>query len=105
MQKSTSVHSHYLFEIKFYCLFTVQLKQHGASAVLLASAEGTSYNFSGVEDVLNNPNTDLRLFAKPTTRPYRRMGVVLTYDSLQSDVNVVKQKAMDLSKLITITCN
>ena len=83
----------------------IQLKQHGASAVLLASAEGTSYNFSGVEDVLNNPNTDLRLFAKPTTRPYRRMGVVLTYDNLQSDVNVVKQKAMDLSKLITITCN
>ena len=83
----------------------IQLKQHGASAVLLASAEGTSYNFSGVEDVLNNPNTDLRLFAKPTTRPYRRMGVVLTYDNLQSDVNVVKQQAMDLSKLITITCN
>ena len=83
----------------------IQLKQHGASAVLLASAEGTSYNFSGVEAVLSNPNTDVRLFAKPTTRPYRRMGVVLTYDNLQSDVNVVKQKAMDLSKQITITIN
>lgn len=83
----------------------IQLKQHGASAVLLASAEGTSYNFSGVEDVLNNPNTDVRLFAKPTTRPYRRMGVVLTYDNLQSDINVVKQKAMDLAKQITITNN
>ncbi len=83
----------------------IQLKQHGASAVLLASAEGTSYNFSGVTSVLENSNTDVRLFAKPTTRPYRRMGVILTYDNLQSDVNVVKQKAMDLSKLITITCN
>lgn len=83
----------------------IQLKQHGASAVLLASAEGTSYNFSGVTSVLENSNTDVRLFAKPTTRPYRRMGVVLTYDNLQSDVNVVKQKAIDLSKLITITCN
>lgn len=83
----------------------IQLKQHGASSVLLASAEGTSYNFSGVTSVLENSNTDVRLFAKPTTRPYRRMGVVLTYDNLQSDVNVVKQKAIDLSKLITITCN
>ncbi len=83
----------------------IQLKQHGASAVLLASAEGSNYNFNGVTAVLENSNTDVRLFAKPTTRPYRRMGVVLTYDNLQSDVNVVKQKAMDLSKQITITCN
>jgi phosphoribosylglycinamide formyltransferase 2 len=81
----------------------IQLKQHGASAVLLASTEGTNYNFSGVTKVLENSNTDVRLFAKPTTRPYRRMGVVLTYDNLQSDVNAVKQKAMDLSKQITIT--
>lgn len=83
----------------------IQLKQHGASAVLLASTEGTSYQFDGVTKVLENSNTDVRLFAKPTTRPYRRMGVVLTYDNLQSDVNEVKQKAMDLSKQISITSN
>jgi phosphoribosylglycinamide formyltransferase 2 len=83
----------------------IQLQQHGASAVLLASGEGTSYNFEGIIDVLKNPNTDIRLFAKPTTRPYRRMGVVLTYDNLQSDVNKVKQKAIDLSKQITISIN
>lgn len=83
----------------------ITLQQYGASAVLLANAEGTSYNFSGVTAVLENSNTDVRLFAKPTTRPYRRMGVVLTYDNLQSDVNVVKQKAIDLSKQITISNN
>lgn len=81
----------------------IQLKQHGASAVLLANAEGTNYTFDGVNNVLQNKNTDIRLFGKPTTRPYRRMGVVLTYDNLQSDVNAVKQKAIDLSKQITIT--
>ena len=74
----------------------IQLKQNGASAVILANAEGTSYEFNGVTSVLQNNNTDVRLFAKPTTRPYRRMGVVLTYDNLQSDINVVKQKAIDL---------
>lgn len=83
----------------------IQLKQHGASAVLLASAEGTSYKFTGVTNVLKNNNTDVRLFGKPTTRPYRRMGVVLTYDNLQSDINMVKQKAIDLSKQITIITN
>jgi phosphoribosylglycinamide formyltransferase 2 len=80
----------------------IHLKQHGASAVLLANAEGSSYHFTGVADVLSNTNTDVRLFGKPTTRPYRRMGVVLTYDDLQSDVNVVKQRAIDLSKQINI---
>ncbi len=80
----------------------IQLKQHGASAVLLAGAEGTNYHFTGVTNVLENANTDVRLFGKPTTRPYRRMGVVLTYDNLQSDINTVKQKAIDLSKQITI---
>ena len=83
----------------------IQLKQNGASAVILANAEGTSYEFNGVTSVLQNNNTDVRLFAKPTTRPYRRMGVVLTYDNLQSDINVVKQKAIDLSKQISITIN
>ena len=81
----------------------IQLQQHGASAVLLASAEGTNYHFIGVTKVLENTNTDVRLFGKPSTRPYRRMGVVLTYDNLESDINVVKQKAIDLSKQITIT--
>jgi len=83
----------------------IQLKQNGASAVILANAEGTSYEFNGITSVLQNNNTDVRLFAKPTTRPYRRMGVVLTYDNLQSDINVVKQKAIDLSKQISITIN
>lgn len=80
----------------------IQLQRHGASAVLLASSESSSYHFTGVTDVLKNKNTDVRLFGKPTTRPYRRMGVVLTYDNLQSDVNEVKQKAVDLAKQIKI---
>ncbi len=81
----------------------IQLKQHGASAVLLAKQEGVNPKFSGIETVLENNNTDIRLFGKPTTLAYRRMGVVLTYDNLESDVNEVKQRAIDLSKHIIIT--
>lgn len=80
----------------------IKLQQHGASSVLLANADGNNYHFTGITEVLKHANTDVRLFGKPTTRPYRRMGIVLTYDNLQSDVNIVKQRAIDLSKQISI---
>ncbi|HEY4285923.1 MAG TPA: formate-dependent phosphoribosylglycinamide formyltransferase [Puia sp.] len=74
----------------------------GASAVILADKEGSKPVFTGVEKVLSQPKTDIRLFGKPTTRPYRRMGVVLTYDQLSSDVDTVKQRAVDLAKEISV---
>jgi phosphoribosylglycinamide formyltransferase 2 len=49
----------------------------GASAVVLATKEGTSPTFTGVADAMSEPGTDVRIFGKPTTRPYRRMAVAL----------------------------
>ena len=49
----------------------------GASAVVLADSNGTQPTFSGVEDALREPGVDVRIFGKPTTRPYRRMAVAL----------------------------
>lgn len=49
----------------------------GASAVVLATQEGTSPTYSGVADALREPGIDVRIFGKPTTRPYRRMAVAL----------------------------
>ena len=49
----------------------------GASAVVLASTDGTCPRYSGVEDALREPGVDVRIFGKPTTRPYRRMAVAL----------------------------
>ena len=74
----------------------------GASAVILADKEGNKPQFTGVEKVLGHPKTDIRLFGKPITRPYRRMGVVLTYDQPGSDVDRVKQRAIDLAKEIRV---
>ncbi len=49
-----------------------------ASAVVLADRDSADFTFDGVADALGlGPNVDLRLFGKPTTRPYRRMGVAL----------------------------
>ena len=49
----------------------------GASAVVLATATGNNPRFTGVEDALAEPGVDVRLFGKPSTRPYRRMAVAL----------------------------
>ena len=81
----------------------IELIKTGASAVVLASKEGGRPVFSGLEEVLKNNNTDIRIFNKPSTRPYRRMAVVLCNDSLDADVTHVKNKAVRLSKQIVIT--
>ena len=49
----------------------------GASAVVLADSNGSNPSFTGVEDALREPGVDVRIFGKPTTRPYRRMAVAL----------------------------
>ena len=53
----------------------------GASAVVLADKEGTQPTYSGVADALSEPGVDVRIFGKPTTRPYRRMAVALAKGS------------------------
>lgn len=49
----------------------------GASAVVLAEGAGNKPTFTGVEAALSEPGVDVRIFGKPTTRPYRRMAVAL----------------------------
>jgi len=49
----------------------------GASAVVLADRDGQDPTFTGVEAALSEAGVDVRIFGKPTTRPYRRMAVAL----------------------------
>ena len=49
----------------------------GASAVVLATQDGVNPTYTGVTDALSEPDVDVRIFGKPTTRPYRRMAVAL----------------------------
>lgn len=48
-----------------------------ASAVILADRDSESFAFEGLADALALGDTDVRIFGKPVTRPYRRMGVAL----------------------------
>ena len=83
----------------------INLLRVGASAVVLATQEGTNPNFTGIEKVLENKNTDVKVFNKPTTRPYRRMAVVVCNEAVGADVNIVKEKTIKLAKQISITCD
>jgi phosphoribosylglycinamide formyltransferase 2 len=80
----------------------ITLERKGASAVVLAEKEGKNPTYSGVGNVLTHPGVNVRIFNKPTTRPYRRMAVVLAYDDLQGDVDTVTKKAIELSKQIKV---
>lgn len=83
----------------------ITLERAGASAVVLASTDGKNPRYVGVEEVLQNKLTDVRVFGKPTTRPYRRMAVVLAYDKTDADVVKVKERAISLAKTITVSSN
>ncbi len=49
----------------------------GASAVVLATQTGVAPRYTGVAEAMSEPGVDVRIFGKPTTRPYRRMAVAL----------------------------
>ena len=80
----------------------IELLKAGASAVILADREGTNPSFTGVEDAIKEKHTDIRLFGKPTTRPYRRMGVTLAYGPVGSDVQAIKEKAIANAKKVKV---
>lgn len=86
-------------------IFEIKLEKHGASAVILASENSSHPNYEGLEKIAGLAKTDFRIFGKPTTRPYRRMGVALTNDTLETAVEEIVERAKEASKLITITYN
>lgn len=80
----------------------IYLEKAGASAVILADKTAEHFTISGLDKALEEPNTDVRIFGKPTTRPYRRMGVALAHDDLNADINAIRQKAKDAADKISI---
>jgi len=74
----------------------------GASAVILATDNLANPAFDGLEVVAASPKTDFRIFGKPSARPFRRMGVVLTHDNLQGNISKVTEKAKDLASKVNV---
>lgn len=79
----------------------VTLVRNGASAVVLATSESTDFpEFSGLNEAANVPNSDFKIFGKPTTRPYRRMAVALTYGT--ENAKELVEKAKNIASKITV---
>ena len=80
----------------------ITLERAGASAVMLASENSDTPTFTGVENIAALPKTDFRLFGKPTSRPYRRMGVALVSDAVGTPIEGIVEKAKDAAALVKI---
>ena len=79
----------------------IKLLKNGASAVVLANKENHDFPvITGLEQAASLPDTDFKIFGKPTTRKYRRMAVTLAYG--QDDVEELIQKAKDVAALIKV---
>ncbi|RKS25865.1 phosphoribosylglycinamide formyltransferase 2 [Flavobacterium endophyticum] len=83
-------------------IFEIKLEKAGASAVILASKEGSNPNYEGLEKIAGLAKTDFRIFGKPTTRPYRRMAVALTNDTLDTPIEEIVERAQNAARLVTI---
>jgi phosphoribosylglycinamide formyltransferase 2 len=79
----------------------VRLYGPSASAVILADREATSFHYEGVEDALavSGGDVDVRIFAKPTTRVNRRMGVAL---ARAESVDVARKLAVEAAAKVRI---
>jgi len=75
---------------------------HGpsASSVVLVQGESDRVEFSGLEEALRQPDTQLRLFGKPGVSGQRRMGVVLARGGSTDDA---LNKARQGSELVRIS--
>ena len=83
-------------------IFEITQEKAGASAVILASENSDNPTFTGIENVAFQPKTDFRLFGKPTSRPYRRMGVVLNHDHLDTPIEEIMEKAKKIATLVKV---
>ena len=83
-------------------IFEITLEKAGASAVILASENSNNPTYSGIEKVAKFPKTDFRIFGKPSSRPYRRMGVVLTNDTFETPIEEIVERAKKIATLVKV---
>ncbi len=70
-----------------------------ASAVILADSQSQDTYFTGVEKALAEPDVDIKLFGKPDSRPYRRMGVAL---ATAASTDAARLKATRAASLVQV---
>ena len=80
----------------------IKLLKNGASAVILANKDNSSLPvFSGLEKASTLPDSDFKIFGKPTSRTYRRMAVALSYGISESTESLV-ERAKHIADIISV---
>ncbi len=69
-----------------------------ASAVILADRDSEDFGFSGLAEAMAE-GADVRIFGKPVTRPYRRMGVAL---ATAGDTDAAREAAAKAAATVSI---
>ncbi len=83
-------------------IFEIKLEKAGASAVILASENSLNPTYEGIEKIASLPKTDFRIFGKPTSRPYRRMGVSLVNNHFETPIEEIVELAKEAAKLVKV---
>lgn len=82
----------------------ITLERVAASAVVLSDFENSEYpSITGLEEACNFPQTDFRVFGKPSTRKYRRMAVGLAYEDLDGSTDSVRTVAKTVADCIKVS--
>ncbi|HEX8064790.1 MAG TPA: formate-dependent phosphoribosylglycinamide formyltransferase [Allosphingosinicella sp.] len=75
-----------------------------ASAVILADRESESFRFEGLAEALalgsEGAEVDVRIFGKPVTRPYRRMGVALATGATAEEARALARAAAGQVRIV-----
>ncbi len=82
---------------------SIELIRHGANAVILADSQSTLPPvYSGLQEAAAIPGTDFRIFGKPTSRPYRRMGIALASGVLGTSLDELRRSAKKAADCIKV---
>jgi phosphoribosylglycinamide formyltransferase 2 len=84
----------------------ISVQGAAASAVILADRDANNFAINGLADALaiarpSGTHIDVRIFGKPVTRPYRRMGVALARVG-DKDCDAARRLAMQAAQCVTI---
>lgn len=81
----------------------ITLERAGASAVILANDDNPEQpKYTGLEEAAKYPKSDIKIFGKPNTRKYRRMGVALAYDKPDASTDILRGKSKEIAGKIKV---
>lgn len=78
-------------------------QRNGANAVILSEIEAEKAPvYQGLKEACSYEKSDVRLFGKPFTRMYRRMGIALAYDDIGCNMDELRKKAKLIADKVSI---